>query len=78
MFIYWYLCTDEHCTALERVDYFLISSPGHFACRAGTRALPAGTHETKKKVFFNSFFMFMYLSSKHAEMHSNTLLLPFY
>jgi hypothetical protein len=45
------------------------SSQAILACRAGTRAPPAGTQETKKN---------MYLSSKHAEMHSNTLLLPFY
>jgi hypothetical protein len=28
------------------------SSQGILACRAGTRALPAGTHETKKKKIY--------------------------
>jgi hypothetical protein len=50
--------------------------------RAFQRVGPARVHETKKKIktFFNKFFhvLCMYLSSKHAEMHSNTLLLPFY
>jgi hypothetical protein len=52
------------------------SSQGILACRAGTRAPPAGTHETKKNKFFH--VLCMYLSSKHAEMHRNTPLLPFY
>jgi hypothetical protein len=34
----------------------------------------AGMYELKNNDFFS---FFMYLSSKHAEMHSNTLLLPF-
>jgi hypothetical protein len=38
----------------------------------------AGTHETKKKVFFSFHVLCMYLSSKHAEVHSNTFFLPFY
>jgi hypothetical protein len=53
------------------------SSQGILACRASTHAPPASTHKTKKK---KKFFIknILYLSSKHAEMHSNTLLLPFY
>jgi hypothetical protein len=60
----------------EKISYRQGSSQGILACRAGTRAPPAGTHETKKKKIFH--VLYMYLSSKHAEMHSNTLLLLFY
>jgi hypothetical protein len=49
------------------------SSQDILVCRAGTRAPPAGTHETKKKIYFLFLKFFhvlcMYLSSKHAEMH---------
>jgi hypothetical protein len=68
--------------SLDMLQCMQGSSQGILACRAGTRVPPAGTHETnkKKKKILNSFFhvLCMYLSSKHAEMHSNTLLLPFY
>jgi hypothetical protein len=55
------------------------SSQGIFAYRVGTPAPPRGcwhTHETNKKKNF-VHVLYMYLSSKRAEMHSNTLLLPF-
>jgi hypothetical protein len=54
--------------------YGLDSSQGILACRSGT-------HETKKNTLFFKYFVHvlcMYLSSKHAEMHSNSNLLPFY
>jgi hypothetical protein len=71
----------ENNVSTEHV--FQGSSQGILAYPAGMPEPPRGTastHETKILKNFKFFFhvLCMYLSSKHAEMHSNTLLLPFY
>jgi hypothetical protein len=63
-------------------DIFLQgSSQGILAYRAGP-GMPVGAAGMLEKKIKNKFFhvlcMYMHLSSRHAEMLSNTLLLPFY
>jgi hypothetical protein len=68
----WFTCGGSHYTLQIRflVRAFQRAGP------ARVRRLPARMKLKKGLIFVH--VLCMYLSSKHAEMHSNTLLLPFY
>jgi hypothetical protein len=58
--------------SLPKYIWLWLLQESYFQHMFAWNRLPAGTHETKKKVLCR------HRSSKHAKMHSNTLLLPFY